>query len=275
VTRRALVTGASKGIGLAVATTLAERGWRVALVARSGETLEQARRGLPGDGHTAFALDVSDEHGWERLAGELEDVAAVVTAAAVIDPIGPLGTYSAADFLRTLEINVVGTMLAVRACLPGLRAAKGSVVTFSGGGATAPLRRYDAYAASKAAVVRLTENLSLELAGAGVRVNSVAPGFVATDIHASTLAAGPELVGGAYFERTRADLEQGGVPASESAELVALLLEEDADAWFTGKLLSAQWDPWRDAAFRARLSSEQDLATLRRIDDMFFVRASG
>jgi NAD(P)-dependent dehydrogenase (short-subunit alcohol dehydrogenase family) len=188
----------------------------------------------------------------------------------VLDPVGPIGSYAVADFRRTLEVNVVGTLLAIRACLPALLASRGAIVTFSGGGATAPLRRFDAYAASKAAVVRLSENIAGELADQGVRVNSVAPGFVATGIHQSTLAAGPGLVGADYFEHTRAELKRGGVPASEAAELVCQLLEDDPDARFTGKLISAQWDAWREPSFRRRLAEERDLATLRRIDDELF-----
>ena len=61
---------------------------------------------------------------------------------------------------------------------------------------------------SKAAIARLTENMAAELADDGVRINCVAPGFVATDIHNTTLAAGPELAGAGYFERTRSELEQ-------------------------------------------------------------------
>src|SRR5205807_10434571 len=111
-----------------------------------------------------------------------------------------------------LEVNVVGTLAAIHASVPALSASSGAIVTFSGGGATAPLARYDAYAASKAAVVRLSENLAGELARRGVRINCVAPGFVATGIHESTLAAGPALAGADYFEHTRTQLERGGVP---------------------------------------------------------------
>lgn len=267
---RVLVTGGSRGIGRAAAGALAERGWRVTLLARERRALQRACRELPGDGHEALAMDVADEAAWERLAPRLRDMKGLVCAAAVLDPVGPVGAYAPADFRRTLEVNVLGTLLAVHTCLPGLRASSGAVVTFGGGGATAPLPRFDAYAASKAAVARLSENLAAELAADGVRVNCVAPGFVATGMHGSTLAAGPELAGSAYFARTCAELERGGVPASEAAELVCLLLEGDPDAPFTGKLISAQWDPWREPAFRRRLAEERDLATLRRIDDELF-----
>ena len=268
--RRVLITGGSKGIGRAAAHALAERGWRVGLIARERHALERTRGELPGEGHEAFAMDVSDEAAWECLAPRLGDVRGLVCAAATLDPVGSIGDYAVADFRRTLEINVIGTLLAIRACLPGLRAGGGAVVTFSGGGATAPLPRFDAYAASKAAVARLSENIALELSGEGVRINCVAPGFVATGIHQSTLAAGPERAGGAYFEHTRAELQRGGVPASEAAELVCLLLENDPEAPFTGKLISAQWDDWRDPSFRRRLACERALATLRRIDDQLF-----
>ncbi len=268
--RRAVITGGSRGIGKAVALALSGLGWKVLLLARDIDALEATRGELVGEGHETFALDVSDEAGWKRLAPKLGVLDGLVCAAARLDPVGPIGSYDAADFKRTFEINVFGTLLAIQTCLPGLRAEHGAVVTFSGGGATKPLPKFDAYAASKAAVARLSENLAGELAGEGVRLNCVAPGFVATDIHQSTLAAGPERAGGAYYEQTLAELQRGGVPAGEAADLVCELLEGDPEAPFTGKLISAQWDDWRDPDFRRRLAQEPDLGTLRRIDDQLF-----
>lgn len=266
---RVLVTGGSMGIGRAVAEELASHGAELLLVARDASSLEETRAGLAGDGHQAHSLDVSDEQAWAALAARLERLDGLVTAAGVLDPVGPIGSYEPSTFRRTVEVNLLGTLLAVHHCLPALRAARGAIVTFSGGGATGPLPRYDAYAASKAAVVRLTENLASELVGDGIRANAVAPGFVATRMHETTLAAGPDAAGADYFARTERGLAGGGVPPGEAAQLVRLLLDAEA-APFSGKLLSAQWDPWREPGFRARLGAEPDLATLRRIDDVFF-----
>jgi 3-oxoacyl-[acyl-carrier protein] reductase len=265
---RVLVTGGSMGIGLAVAQTLAAQGNQLVLVARGAEALERAIDSLEGHGHTSHAFDVSDEDAWNAVAAD--ELHGLVCAAAVMSPVGPLGSYAPAEFARTLEINVVGTLLAVHHCLAGLRAGGGSVVTFGGGGATAPLPRFDAYAASKAAVARLTENLAPTLAP--VRINCVAPGFVATRLHDTTLAAGADAAGPEFYEKTRTTVESGGFPASEAAELVALLL---SGVPFSGKLISAQWDPWRDPAFHERLASEADLATLRRIDGQMFEPVGG
>lgn len=267
---RAVITGGSGGIGRAVAKALAARGWRLTLVAREPRALERTHAELAGEGHEALALDVSDETAWRRLRPRLADVRALVCAAAVLDPVGPIGSYTSADFRRTLEVNLVGTLLAIEACLPGVKAGSGAIVTFSGGGGTAPLPRFDAYAASKAAVARLSENLAAELEGEGVRINCIAPGFVATEMHRSTLSAGPELAGRAYFERTEAELRRGGVAPEQTAELVCMLLDDGPATPFTGKLISAQWDDWRDAGFRRRLATEADLGTLRRIDDRLF-----
>lgn len=271
--RSILVTGASRGIGAAVARQLAADGARLILVARDRRRLDAIASELPGGPHELAAFDVADESAWRAHAsrfGEPGGLDGVVTAAGVLTPVGPVGTFSVEAFRRTLEVNVIGTLLAITASLEPLRNAKGSVVTFSGGGATGPFPRFDAYAASKAAVVRLSENLAAELAADGVRVNSVAPGFVVSKMHDETLAAGPELAGAEYFERTRRAVEAGGGdPPELAAELTAFLLS-DASAGITGKLISARFDPWRDEAFRQRLRGEADLATLRRIDDQFF-----
>jgi 3-oxoacyl-[acyl-carrier protein] reductase len=256
------------GIGLAVARTLASRGDQLVLVARGEDALREAALSLPGDGHRWHAFDVVDDAAWKRL--EPAGIGGLVCAAGVMNPIGPIGSYSAADFRRTLEINVLGTLLAVEHGLSSLRETGGSVVTFAGGGATGPLPRFDAYAASKAAVVRLTENLAPEIAP--IPINAVAPGFVATRLHDLTLAAGRGAVGADFYDRTKREVEQGGFPAEEAAELVAYLL---SGVGFAGKLISAQWDPWRDEEFRRRLKTERDLATVRRIDGMFFGPVGG
>jgi NAD(P)-dependent dehydrogenase (short-subunit alcohol dehydrogenase family) len=240
------------------------------LVARGSEALEATATALPGAGHEARALDVSDERGWAALAGGLRELDGLVCAAGVLDPIGPIGSYEPSRFRHTLDVNLFGVLLAIHHCGPGLRRSRGAVVTFSGGGGTGPLPRYDAYAASKAAVVRLTENLAMELAQGGVNVNCVAPGFVATGMHQETLTAGPDAAGADYHDRTRRELAAGGVPAETAAELVCLLLGDPEPVPFTGKLISAQWDPWRERSYRERLATRADLATLRRIDDVLF-----
>ncbi|MGD0894752.1 MAG: SDR family oxidoreductase [Acidimicrobiales bacterium] len=271
--RRIVVTGASKGIGRGIAVALAELGASLAVVARDGAALEALVAGLPGGPHDAIAFDVADEEAWRRARPRIatgERLDGIVTAAGLIGPIGTVGEWRVDEFRRTLDVNVTGTLLAVTTCLDGLRRAGGSVVTFAGGGATAPFPRFDGYATSKAAVVRLTENLAVELAADRIRVNAIAPGFIVTPMHDDILAAGPDSVGAEFYARTHRAHEAGVAdPAELVQELVAFLLSDES-AGITGRIISAQWDPWKDEAFRERLRDENDLATLRRIDDQFF-----
>jgi 3-oxoacyl-[acyl-carrier protein] reductase len=273
---RIVVTGASGGIGRAVCHELADRGASLTLVGRVRLSLEAVAADLAGGPHTVIALDVTEEDQWDALRDDIAPgglLQGLVTSAGEIGPIGPIGTWSAGAFRRTLDVNLVGTLLPIMTLLDPLRRARGAVVTIAGGGATGPFPRYDAYAASKVAVVRLTENLAVELRGHGIRINCVAPGFVLTDIHRATIEAGPDRAGKDYFERTRKALQSGGgEPGKLAARLVAFLLSAEANG-ISGRLISARWDPWDDDSFRERLRTDADLATIRRIDDQFFQSA--
>lgn len=274
--RHVLVTGGSRGIGAEVARTLARAGAAVAVSGRDETAAASVRDELTGRGHLSLAFDVADEQAWTSAVAEIDawgPLSGVVTAAATLTPVGPIGAYEPRDFLNTLRVNVFGTFLALHHAVPRLRRNGGHAVTFSGGGATSPQRRFDAYAASKAAVVRLTENLAEELREDGVRINAVAPGMVATGIHDTVLEAGPDAVGRDYFERTQRALAGDAVPASAAAELVAFLLSGASDG-LTGRLVSAQWDDWRAHEYVEQMIAEPSLGTLRRVDGMFVMPAA-
>jgi 3-oxoacyl-[acyl-carrier protein] reductase len=249
--RRIVVTGASRGIGEAIARHLGHLGAQLVLVARDPAALASVRASLQGGPHGVIALDVTDEAAWAAAAGQIGaegPVHGLVTAAGVLGPIGPPGSWQVGEFRRTIEVNLVGTLLSIVSLLDPLRA---------GGGA---------------ALVRLVENMPVELAPEDVRINCVAPGFVATAMHRATLEAGPDLVGFDYYERTRQALSEGGDSPELAAKLTAFLLSEEAEG-ITGRLVSARWDPWTQPAFRERLRSDASLGRLRRIDDQFFSAA--
>jgi 3-oxoacyl-[acyl-carrier protein] reductase len=275
--KRVVITGATGGIGTVISTYLAGEGARLILVSRRPRSLEALASALPGGPHETLVLDVTDAIGWQRLRdhiGEKNRVHGLVTAAGVLGPIGPVASWEVEAFSRTLEVNLVGTLLGVVTLLEALKATRGSIVTYSGGGASGPLPRFDAYAASKAAVVRLTENIAVDLDESGVRANSVAPGFIVTPMHDETLRAGADRVGHAYHQRTRRAVEEGFRDSPVLAARLTAFLLSDASEGITGRLISAQWDPWDDPSFQDQLRRDTDLATLRRVDGRVYAKTN-
>ena len=268
--RTVIVTGGSMGIGRAAAEAVLQGGARVVIVARGAEALEETRAQLSrtyGDRVDAIAADVSDERAvtalFETVADRFGGIDGVVHAAAIAGPIGRIDEIEPAEWWHALEIDLFGTFLVARAAAIAMRGRGGRIVLLSGGGATAPMPRFSAYACSKAAVVRLTETLAQELAEENIAVNALAPGFVATRIHDSTLAAG-ERAGIEYLHATEKQLSEGGVPVEHPGKAAAFLLS-DAARGINGRLLSAVWDDWAAWPERGAPLDSGDLFTLRRI----------
>jgi NAD(P)-dependent dehydrogenase (short-subunit alcohol dehydrogenase family) len=162
-------------------------------------------------------------------------------------------------------VNLFGSVLCARAVLPHFREhGYGKIIQLSGGGATSPLPRLSAYAASKAAVVRFAETLAEELRGTGIDVNAIAPGALNTRLLQEVLDAGPEHVGASFYERALEQRASGGTPLEQAARLAVFLGSEASDG-ITGKLISAPWDPWEELPAHADDLGSTDVYTLRRI----------
>jgi NAD(P)-dependent dehydrogenase (short-subunit alcohol dehydrogenase family) len=269
----ALVSGAGRGIGAAVARALANAGFTIWGVSRTTAELEAVCESIRAKGGKAYAHsgDVARHGAAAGIVRECVRVVGVpdvlVNAAGGQGAIGELAGADPAEWWSILELNLRGTVQMCAAVLPGmLERGRGVIINFSGGGATAPMPNFSAYAASKAAVVRFTETLALEVRDRGVLVNAVAPGVVDTRIQDAVLGAGPRA--GAEYDRMKAMRETGAgsVPPELAAEL-CVHLSTGRTGGLTGKLISAPHDGWREwtAADIDALSAGPWL-TLRRID---------
>jgi NAD(P)-dependent dehydrogenase (short-subunit alcohol dehydrogenase family) len=267
----AIITGASQGLGKAIAGEFLREGASIVICARDAALLETTRTELAATGGRVFALacDVSDEKQVADLLAfaleELGEVHALVSNAGVYGPMGPTEEVDLGEWRRALDINLFGTLLPCRALIPHLkRAGRGKIIVISGGGATNPLPNVSAYAASKAAVVRLMETFAEELKPFGIDVNAVAPGALKTRLVEQVLAAGPEKVGSAFFAKNKKWAEEGATPLELGAQLCAYLASSESDG-ITGKLISAQWDPWSRLQEHREDLTASDIYCLRRI----------
>jgi NAD(P)-dependent dehydrogenase (short-subunit alcohol dehydrogenase family) len=270
----AIVTGANQGLGLEIARHYLREGASVAICARDAAKLgaatdELKRIATPGRKVIALPCDVSDPAAVKNFIAsvikELGSVQVLVNNAGIYGPKGPSESVDFAEWKRAIEINLYGVMLPTQAIVPHLKAqGRGKIINLSGGGATQPLPNISAYAASKAAVVRLTETFAEELRAHKIDVNAVAPGALNTRLLDEVLAAGPAVVGESFYQRALKQRDTGGAPLELGAGLCVYLASAESDG-VTGKLLSAQWDPWRDFASRKEALAKTDIYTLRRI----------
>jgi NAD(P)-dependent dehydrogenase (short-subunit alcohol dehydrogenase family) len=272
--RCAIITGASQGLGFEIAKLYLEAGANLMICARDAILLEEssaALKRLAGTGQSviARAADVAKSQDVTALVeaalAQFGRLDILVNNAGVAGPSGPLDGVDWGDWVRTIEINLLGSVLLCRAILPHFKkAAGGKIIQLSGGGATNPLPMLSAYAASKAAVIRFVETLAEETRENHIDVNAIAPGALNTRILDEFVAAGPEKIGRAFHERALQQKLSGGVPLARGAEL-AVFLGSPASDGITGKLISAVWDPWEELPNHLVDLNATDIYTLRRI----------
>lgn len=231
----ALVTGAGGGIGRAIALALAAEGWAVA-VCDLGEGVDETTEMIGGLGARAIGLrwDVRDaEAGREAHAeaeAELGPVDAVVANAAIVDRIADAEKVSEESWRGELDVNLTGAFLSLQPALAGMKERGGGrIVAISSTAASGGLAGQAAYAASKAGLLGLVRTLALELAPAGVTVNAVLPGMVATE----KVAAMPAEV----RERALAAVPMRRFATPEEIAATVAFLCSDAAAYITGAWL--------------------------------------
>ena len=182
--KTALITGASAGIGAAVARRLARRGYRLILVARREDRLQALRTECLALGSSEVqvaTLDISDRKACEAFFKSTHELHVLVNSAGLAAGTDPMDRAKISDWESMVETNVMGLLYMTRLAVDSLKATRGHVVnlgsvaghwTYPGGGV---------YCATKAAVRALSEGLRLDLMGTGVRVTNIEPGMVETE----------------------------------------------------------------------------------------------
>jgi len=226
--RTAVITGASRGLGAALARDFAERGLRLGVCARTRPDLSD------GDDVVAETVDVTDEAALDgfaaRVVGRLGPIDLWINNAGVLEPIQPLRDVSAKDFRRHIDVNLTGAFLGSRAYVRHRRAHGGGgvLINVSSGAAWKAYSGWGAYCAGKSGVERLTECLQVEEADTGLRAYSVAPGVIDTDmqarIRASRVEDFPEVE--RFVELARSDGFNTG--AWVASHFLAIAFDPDA-----------------------------------------------
>jgi NAD(P)-dependent dehydrogenase (short-subunit alcohol dehydrogenase family) len=268
----ALVTGASRGLGRVIAAALAEAGAAVGLVARSAAPLAQAMDQLTWGGAAAVAVtaDVTDPDALAvavgQVSGRLGPIDVLVNNAGIGGPFGALWEVDPGDWWQAMEVNLRSVLTCTRLVLPSMIARRhGRIVNITSNAGAYRWPLASAYAVSKAAVIKLTETLAVELKGTGVTVFSAHPGLLPIGLSEPALAGAPPDSPAASKINSwiRRELEQGhGTEPDAAARFVLRLAAGDCDS-LSGRHLTVHDD--LDALIqRADEIGRHDLYTLRR-----------
>jgi len=265
-----VISGGGSGIGAALAEELSSEGHSVIICGRRIDKLQQVVEKSENINFSQCNVSIEKEViEFERFVSKHHDyVDVVINCAGLFGAIGRFDKTDSMLWKQTIDINLFGTYLLSKHFLALLmRSERKKIINFSGGGAFGTFPNYSAYAVSKAAVVRFSENIAHELKDHGVNVNCIAPGFVATEIHEATLAAGENATGRDHFHLTKEKLQEGAVSMEIPVECVKFLISPDSDG-LSGKTISAGFDKWDSKKFRDAIGdiSESEIYTLRRVN---------
>jgi len=273
MSQNVLITGASRGLGAAMAKAFWIAGANLVLVARNSQALNSLISKLESrHGQTAYALiaDLSTPDASEVISQTAKKhfvhLDVLINNAAVQGPIGPAWENDWSAWRQALNVNLFAPIDLSRRCAAWMiPQRKGKIICLSGGGATSSRPNFSAYAVAKTGLVRFCEVLADELRAYNIQVNCIAPGAMATALTDEIIKAGSELAGRKEFDSAVKGKEQPGDALPDRAVELAVFLASSVSNGLTGKLISAVWDSWENIPDHLEDLEKTDIYTLRRI----------
>jgi 3-oxoacyl-[acyl-carrier protein] reductase len=268
-----LITGASRGLGAAMAKAFWAAGANLVLVARNGQALKDLIFKLGtcrSQSAHAIACDLSSPDAAETIINSTHEhfdhLDVLINNAAIQGPIGPSWENDWSAWQQTLDVDLIAPIALSRRCAAWMMPQKkGKIICLSGGGATGSRPNFSAYAVAKTGLARFCEILADELREYNIQVNCISPGAMVTDLTDEIIKAGPVLAGQKEYDSAVKRKEHPESASPDRAVELAVFLASSASDGLTGKLISAVWDPWESLPAHLDDLDKTDIYTLRRI----------
>jgi len=268
----AIITGSGRGIGRAIAIAFAKEGAKVSLVARTISELEETSQLIEEYGSTSLVIptDVTQPSSVASMVQETVSqygrVDILVNNAGVPGPIGALQNNKIDDWIKTIQVNVIGPYLCCNSVVPLMtNQGGGKIINLAGAGANNAWANLSAYCTSKAGVVRMTEVLALELEDKNIQVNALGPGSIHTRMW-EELRNGAEAANATKIQEIGDRVLSGGGASLENPAELAVFLASDDSGKLSGRLISAVTDDFNNIASKIPEIMESEAFTLRRLD---------
>lgn len=271
----AIITGGTRGIGLAIAKELTKNGAKVVICSRTKSDLDIALKQLNIKKQQAIGIlcDVSKISDCKKLIKfslkNYGEINILVNNAGIYGPIGPLETLNLREWKEALDINLLSMVILSHQIIPLMtNQGGGKIINLCGAGIGGKntLPRFSLYFTSKMAVAGLTEVLAAETTDKNIQINCISPGAINTYFNAYLISQGPEKAGNFIYKNALKLKKEGGTSPTLAAKLIAFLSSNQSDH-ITGRLLSAKWDLIPDLK-KTILSN--NYFKLRRIDQILF-----
>ena len=269
-----LITGASKGLGYQIAKSYLKFGSNLMICSSNLNNIKKSYiklKKIKKKNQKIFylAIDVSSPKQVKKLVTftikKFKKIDILINNAGIYGPKGYIEKINWDDWVKTIKINLFGSILLCRAVMPHFKKNnKGKIIQLSGGGVAGPLPRISGYAVSKVGIVRFIENLAAEVKKYNIDINAVAPGAITTNMLEEVLKAGPKKIGMYYYNKALKQKKLGGTSFKTACDLILFLGSKYSDG-IKGKLVSALWDDWKSWPNYKKILQNSDIYTLRRI----------
>jgi short-subunit dehydrogenase len=268
-----LISGATGGFGSALAFKYFQEGANLLLIGRNTNKLNSLKNKLIKDKIVnqfilTIKLDLSKLDIIKKvIIKELSNISKIdtlINCAAIQGPIGKSWDNNFKKWQKTFNTNFYSTMILTNTILPYMLKYKtGNIINISGGGSTSSRPDFSSYAISKTALVRYTEILAEELSNTKIKVNSIAPGIMATNMTKEVIKNKKNITNIKELNAANRVLLEGD--NMEKALNLCFFLSSKESKGINGKLISATWDPWEKITKNLNFISKSDIYTLRRI----------